>query len=73
MALALSTRLGPYEVIAVLGAGDTGEVFGVRDTDRSDECHLGGLSVEKTPQTIGVSIRTSARDHGFARDCEMKA
>jgi hypothetical protein len=68
VSLAPGTPLGSYEVIAQIGAGGLGEVFRLHDTKRSDERLLGGLSVEETSQAVGVSIRTAARDHGFARD-----
>ena len=32
MGLAPNTRLGPYEVVALIGAGGMGEVYQCRDT-----------------------------------------
>jgi serine/threonine protein kinase len=32
MALASGTRLGAYEIVALIGAGGMGEVYRVRDT-----------------------------------------
>ncbi len=32
MAIALGTRLGPYEILSLVGAGGMGEVYRARDT-----------------------------------------
>lgn len=40
MTLSPGTRLGPYEVIAAVGAGGMGEVFRARDTRLNREAAI---------------------------------
>ena len=40
MTLSPGTRLGPYEVIAAVGAGGLGEVFRARDTGLNREAAI---------------------------------
>jgi serine/threonine protein kinase len=58
MSLVAGSRLGPYEVIAPLGAGGMGEVYRARDTrlDRS-------VAVKILPRADALAISESSCTH----------
>ena len=51
MALAARTRLGPYEIVAPIGAGGMGEVYKARDTklDREVAIKVLAAAFAQTP------------------------
>src|SRR5579863_6493043 len=51
MALAAGDRLGPYEILAPLGAGSTGEVYRARDTRLDREVAI-KVSQEPFPDAV---------------------
>jgi len=56
MSLAAGTKLGPYEIIAPLGAGGMGEVFRARDPRLGRE-----VAIKVLPQHLSANPETRAR------------
>ena len=65
MVLAAGTRLGPYEIVAPLGAGGMGEVYRGRDTRLKRD-----VAVKVLPQTFARDTDRCAR---FRREAELLA
>src|SRR5262245_4234201 len=62
MPLAAATRLGPYEIIAPLGAGGMGEVYRARDTRLGRE-----VAIKVLPASLSSSSEIRARFEREAR------
>ena len=65
MALTVGTRLGPYEVLAPLGAGGMGEVYRARDTRLKRE-----VAIKVLPEAFAHDPDRLAR---FQREAELLA
>jgi serine/threonine-protein kinase len=65
VALALGSRLGPYEVTALLGAGGMGEVYRATDTNLKR-----AVAIKVLPSSVSVDPERLAR---FQREAEVLA
>ena len=65
MALSSGTRLGPYEIIAPLGAGGMGEVYRARDTKLNRD-----VAIKVLPETFARDPDRLAR---FKREAQVLA
>ncbi|MEO6238396.1 MAG: protein kinase, partial [Vicinamibacterales bacterium] len=65
MPLALGTRLGPYEIVAALGAGGMGEVYRARDAKLNRD-----VALKVLPQLFALDADRLAR---FNREAQVLA
>ena len=65
MALAAGTRLGPYEILAPIGAGGMGEVYRARDTKLKRD-----VALKVLPEALANDPERMAR---FQREAEVLA
>src|SRR5213592_3443410 len=65
MALAIGTRLGPYEVLGTLGAGGMGEVYRARDPKLNRE-----VALKVLPEAFALDPERLAR---FKREAQLLA
>ena len=62
MSLSPGTRLGPYEILSVIGAGGMGEVYRARDTKLNRD-----VAIKVLPETVATDSERLARFHREAQ------
>lgn len=65
MALAPGRRLGPYEILSLLGAGGMGEVYGARDTKLNRD-----VAIKILPTEFALDVDRLNR---FTREAQVLA
>ena len=65
MSLKAGTRIGPYEVVAAIGAGGMGEVFRARDTKLNRD-----VAIKVLPDSVAADPERLAR---FEREAQTLA
>jgi len=66
MAMSAGTRLGPYEILAPIGAGGMGEVYRARDSRLSREVAIKVLPGHLSADPQAVAIRAGGQGGGRA-------
>ena len=66
MSLAPGTRLGPYEIAALIGAGGMGEVYRARDTKLDRDVAIKILPRRRSPAIPNASRDSSAKPQVLA-------
>jgi Protein kinase domain len=65
MSLAVGTRLGPYEIVAPIGAGGMGEVYRAKDTKLNRD-----VAIKVLPESFALDADRVAR---FTREAQVLA
>jgi len=72
MPLDPATRLGPYEIVSILGAGTMGEVYRARDTKRGREVAIKVLPASLTSDPERLARFTREAHPRISQPCQYR-